>query len=89
MENFPDHRVKVLNNMPVNDNGDFVLYWMTSYRRVRWNFSLDRSIMWAKRLDKPLVILEALRCAHRYACDRFHNFVMDGMKDNLLAVQKL
>ncbi len=87
MENFPDHRVKVLNNMPVNDNGDFVLYWMTSYRRVRWNFSLDRSIMWAKRLDKPLVILEALRCAHRYACDRFHNFVMDGMKDNLLAVQ--
>ncbi len=88
MENFPNHRVRTLNDMPINDKGDFVLYWMTSYRRLKWNFSLDRSIRWAMQLNKGLVILEAIRSAHSWACDRFHNFVMDGMKDNLLASKK-
>lgn len=83
MFNVPDHRVRKLNDMPVNENGDFVLYWMTAYRRVHWNFSLDRAVMWAEKLGKPLIVLEALRLGYQWACDRFHSFVLDGMKDNL------
>jgi deoxyribodipyrimidine photo-lyase len=33
-------------------------------------------------LGKPLVILEALRCGHQWASDRFHRFVTEGMRDN-------
>jgi deoxyribodipyrimidine photo-lyase len=78
----PDIRIQVLNTGPVNGAGDFVLYWMIAYRRVRWNFSLQRAVEWARGLNRPLVILEALRCGYRWASDRLHRFVLDGMADN-------
>jgi deoxyribodipyrimidine photo-lyase len=43
--------------LPVRGNGDFVLYWMTSFRRIRYNFAMDRAVDWAVQLGKPLVIL--------------------------------
>lgn len=66
----------------VNQQGDFVLYWMTAFRRSRWNFALDRAIEWSRSLDRPLVVLEALNVDYRWACDRFHAFVVRGMRDN-------
>ena len=36
----------------------------------------------ALELGKPLVILEALRVRYRWACDRFHRFVIEGMRDH-------
>jgi deoxyribodipyrimidine photo-lyase len=69
--------------MPVNASGDFVLYWMTAFRRRGWNFSLQRAVEWAKELQKPLVILEALRCDYPWASDRLHAFILEGMKVNL------
>ncbi|MGA8832353.1 MAG: deoxyribodipyrimidine photolyase [Desulfomonilaceae bacterium] len=87
MFNVPKYRIKKLNEHPVNENGDFVLYWMTSNRRTQWNFSLDRAIMWAQQLGKPLIVLEALRVGQKWACERFHNFVMDGMRDNRQALK--
>jgi deoxyribodipyrimidine photo-lyase len=56
---------------------------MIAFRRTKWNFSLDRAIEWARRLRKPIVILEALRCDYPWASDRFHRFVMDGMAEKL------
>jgi len=57
MFNVPTYRIKKLNEQPVNEDGDFVLYWMTSSRRTQWNFSLDRAMMWAQQLGKPLIVL--------------------------------
>ena len=37
---------------------------------------------WAEKLQKPLVILEALRCDYPWASDRIHRFVLDGMAEN-------
>jgi deoxyribodipyrimidine photo-lyase len=78
----PKKRVQVCNDAPVNPSGDFVLYWMTAFRRTHWNFALQRAIHWAGDLGKPLVILEALRCGYKWASDRFHSFIIDGMRDN-------
>ncbi|MEN0110087.1 MAG: deoxyribodipyrimidine photolyase [Planctomycetota bacterium] len=61
---------------------DCVLYWMTAFRRPRWNFALQRAVDWARELDKPLVVFEALRVDYRWASDRFHTFVVQGMRDN-------
>jgi deoxyribodipyrimidine photo-lyase len=78
----PDIRIQVLNAGPVDGQGDFVLYWMIAYRRVSWNFALQRAVQWARELNKPLVVLEALRCGYPWASDRLHRFVLDGMADN-------
>ena len=76
-------RVRTVGSAQVDPNGEYVLYWMTSYRRGHFNFSLQRSVHWAKKLGKPLLILEALRCDYSWASDRLHRFVIEGMVDNL------
>jgi len=82
MKETPRIRVSQVNKAPVRRDGDFVLYWMTANRRRQWNFSLQRAAWWAGELNKPLVVVEALRVGYRWACDRFHRFIMEGMADN-------
>jgi deoxyribodipyrimidine photo-lyase len=84
----PDIRIQVLNASPVNGEGEFILYWMIAYRRVRRNFALQRAAEWARELDKPLVILEALRSGYPWASDRLHRFVLDGMADNARRLER-
>ena len=78
----PDLRIVSVNAAAVQADGDYVLYWMTAFRRAGWNFSLQRAVEWALKLQKPLVILEAIRCDYPQACDRFHAVILDGMNDN-------
>ncbi|MGH1341801.1 MAG: deoxyribodipyrimidine photolyase [Nannocystales bacterium] len=80
--NVPDVRMCVPNDAPVEGSGDYVLYWMVANRRGDYNYSLERAVEWAKALGKPLVVLEALRAGYRWASDRFHAFVIAGMRDN-------
>lgn len=79
----PQMRCRSLNQKLVREDGEFVLYWMVAYRRADWNFSLQRAIEWATELDKPLVVFEALRTGYKWASDRLHHFVIQGMADNL------
>lgn len=78
----PANRIVLANDMRVNLQGDFVLYWMIANRRSSYNFSLDRAVDWAHHLGKPLVIFEGLRCDYQWASDRIHAFVIAGMKAN-------
>jgi deoxyribodipyrimidine photo-lyase len=55
---------------------------MTAFRRTNSNFALQRAVELAQSLRKPLLVLESLRAGYRWACDRFHQFVIDGMLDN-------
>lgn len=82
MSQVPEIRIRALNDVPERSDGDFVLYWTIANRRTRWNFSLQRAVEWATQLDKPLVVLEALRCGYKWASDRLHRFVLQGMADN-------
>lgn len=59
-----------------------MLYWMTAQRRATWNFALQRAVECARTLQRPLVVLEALRCDYDWASDRLHTFVLQGMADN-------
>ena len=72
----------------MQSDAQYVLYWMIAARRTHDNFALDRAIEHAKRLHKPLVVLEALRVGYQYASDRLHRFVIDGMADNAEAFHK-
>ncbi|WP_298862301.1 FAD-binding domain-containing protein [uncultured Gimesia sp.] len=78
----PEIRIRQLNQCPIQIEGDYVLYWMIANRRSRSNFSLERAIELSKEFNKPLLILEALRCGYEWASDRLHRFVLQGMRDN-------
>ena len=82
MKSIPSSRIRLLNAGPVRDDGKFLLYWMVSSRRTRFNFGLQHAVDLARELARPLVVLEALRCDYPWACERFHRFVLDGMADN-------
>lgn len=78
----PEIRISNCNNHPVNNEGEFVLYWMIANRRIESNFSIQRAIEWSLELKKPLLIFEPLRINYKWASRRLHKFVIDGMKDN-------
>jgi len=82
----PEVRLQSLNNDAIRPESDYVLYWMIAFRRLHWNFALDRAIELAHDLKKPLVIFEALRAGYPWACDRFHRFVMEGMSEKIDAL---
>jgi deoxyribodipyrimidine photo-lyase len=78
----PAVRIDARNGAPLRGERSFVLYWMIAARRTHWNFGLQRAVEAAVEADKPLVVLEALRCDYRWASRRSHRFVIDGMADN-------
>lgn len=84
----PEIRIRQLNDSPVSQDGEWVVYWMVAYRRAGWNFALQRAVECATSLGLPLVILEALRVDYRWASDRFHRFVLDGMADQQAAFER-
>ena len=87
MTSIPQNRV-LRQNAADYGEGDYVLYWMIATRRTRWNFGLQHAASEAKRLGKPLLVLEALRTDYRWASDRLHAFVIQGMADQKAAFDK-
>jgi len=77
----PPSRVAALNDADPDPGAGYVLYWMTSARRTRWNFALQRAVEWASRLRKPLLVLEVLKSDYRWASDRLHRLMLDGIAD--------
>jgi deoxyribodipyrimidine photo-lyase len=83
MSSVPGLRIRSVGGIAeARPDGDYVLYWMVAFRRTGWNFSLQHAVEWARRLNRPLVVLEALRCGYRWASDRLHAFVIQGMAEN-------
>lgn len=85
----PSIRIRTLNESSINSDGQFVLYWMIANRRIRYNFSLERAVELSEDLNRPLLIFEAIRCGYRWASDRIHRFILQGMKDNRAACRDL
>ena len=82
MTSVPKLRIRAVHHAEVSASGDYVLYWMIAFRRMNYNFSLERAVESAQELHKPLVILEALRSDYPWASERLHRFVIEGMADN-------
>ncbi|HVM74398.1 MAG TPA: hypothetical protein VMT75_02075 [Candidatus Saccharimonadales bacterium] len=82
MNAVPAIRIRKCNDARLRPDRQYVLYWMIANRRLQYNFALDRALEHCEKLGKPLVILEALRVEYRWASDRMHGFVLDGMEMN-------
>ena len=82
----PAIRITRVNRAPVDPSGDYVLYWMIAARRTRHNFALQRAVELSEELRRPIVVFEPLRAGYRWASDRHHMFVLQGMRDNAAAL---
>jgi deoxyribodipyrimidine photo-lyase len=78
----PASRIRLLSSEEPRPDGDYVLYWMVAARRGYFNFGLSRAVELARTLSQPLLVFEALRVGYRWASDRLHAFVLEGMADN-------
>ncbi len=83
----PASRVTHANAAPVAARGRYVLYWMIAARRTRWSFALEHAISRARDLERPLLVFEPLRAGYRWASDRLHAFVLQGMAANRRAFE--
>lgn len=83
MKNINSFRRFSRNSNEPNTDREYVLYWMQVNRRFQYNYALEYAVAWANKLDKPLLIYEALSVDYPWACDRFHSYIMEGMKENL------
>ena len=73
-------RIRHINANDINLDGDFILYCMISTRRLKWNFGLKYSVEMSRKLDKPIMVVESLNINHKWASDRIHNFVINGIR---------
>lgn len=85
----PQERVRTLNGAPVHPRRQWVLYWMTSFRRLVSNHALERAVDYARRWERPLLVFEPLRVGYAHANARLHTFVLEGMADNWRRAQSL
>ena len=59
----------------------YVVYWMISFKRIGFNFALQRAVEWANQLSQPLLILEPLILDYPMSSIRLHKFILEGMKE--------
>ena len=82
----PAVRIRVLNNHAIQPSGEYVLYWMTAFRRLTSNFALERAVELSRETGRPLLVFEPLRADYPYASARFHRFVIEGMSEHRRAL---
>ena len=84
VKNINSYRKFVRNNKDWDKSGDYVVYWMQANRRIEYNYALEYAVAVANSLQKPLLIYEVLDVDYPWACERFHHFILEGIKEHHL-----
>jgi deoxyribodipyrimidine photo-lyase len=82
-------RLRRLNEAAIRRGGDYVLYWMQASRRLHYSHALDYALLCCEELGRPLVVYEGLRHDYPWASRRLHRFVLEGMRENAAAAERL
>jgi len=89
MTTFNDARVRKANALSPRPGGRYVLYWMQMYRRLTHNHALDYAIAMARHFKKPLVVYEGLKLNPPWVSARFHQFMLEGMRENVATAKTM
>ncbi len=81
-------RIRLLNESPVRENADYVLYWCQMNRRAESNHAFAHAAEIANENGLPLLVYEALTCTYRGANDRLHQFVLEAVPETAKAVKR-
>jgi deoxyribodipyrimidine photo-lyase len=74
-------RIHGLGEPPPRPGGGFVLYWMQTALRARWNPALNFAIEQANRMRLPVAVHHELRLDYPWASDRIHTFILESVAD--------
>ncbi len=83
IENLPaylEERVRRLNRIPVNESGEYILYWMHHAVRAHDNPALETAVWLGNHLHLPVVVYQSLGGHHPYNSDRHYTFIMEGAR---------
>ena len=69
-------RAAALNELRIQPEGEFVLYWMQSTQRLEENWALRYATLEADRLGKPVIIYQGLNPHYEHANDRTHAMIL-------------
>ena len=69
-------RIQLVNDKPINDDGEFILYWMIATRRYNYNASLQYAAELATEHNVPLLVIEEISTSHKFANDRIATFMI-------------
>ena len=81
-------RVTFLNEAPQRPDRKYVLYWSQMNRRVDGNHALLYAVELANRLKLPVLVYEGLTCTYKYANDRLHTFILQGVPETARRLKK-
>lgn len=84
LRSLPHHlqeRSHLYSNGSPNHRGDFVICWLHHAFRVEENPTLDVARHLASQSGLPLLIYQAVCEHYRYASDRHHWFMLEGIRD--------
>lgn len=81
-------RVRNLNDLPPNDGGRYVLYWMQASQRTRFNHALEHAITLANSRKESLVVCFGLMDDYPEANARHYAFMLQGLRDVAGALEK-
>ncbi len=82
-------RIRKLNDAPIREDADYVLYWSQMNRRVDFNHALAYAAQLANERKLPLLFYEGLTCTYREANDRLHTFLIEGVPDTRRSLAKM
>lgn len=76
-----DSRVQRLNNLPSNDQGQYILYWMQASVRLEDNHALAYALNLCRQYQQPLVVFFCLTPSYPHANLRHYTFLLEGLED--------
>ncbi len=82
-------RIRKLNDAPMREDAEYVLYWSQMNRRVDSNHALFHAVEIANERQLPLLFYEGLTCSYPQANDRLHTFVLEGVQETGRGLAKL
>lgn len=69
-------RTATANEVRLQPEGEYVLYWMQSTQRLEENWALRQATLEADRIGKPLIIYQGLNPHYEHANDRTHAMIV-------------
>lgn len=74
-------RIKIYNSFGIDENGEYVLYWMQSAQRIKNNHALELSIQLANKHNLPLLVCFIVMERYPGANRRHYEFMLEGIDD--------
>lgn len=81
-------RIQVMNDVAVDENGNYVLYWMQQSQREPSNPALECAARSANKIEKPLVVVFCLTAEYPDANRRHFAFMLEGLAETAKRLKK-